>query len=154
MFILFFLFWVVLNGKLNMEIVLFGLAISAAVYWFSCRYLDYSIRKDLILLKKSGILVWFFLVLMKEIFWANWNVLKLVYSVKYEPEPAVVYFKASFRTRIARVLLANSITLTPGTISVSAEGDEFCVHCLDKTFSEGIESSDFVRILHRFEEGI
>jgi len=151
MYILFLLFWILLNGKVNMEILLFGIVISGAVYWFTCRFLDYSIRKDILLIRKLGILIWFFIILMKEIFLANWNVLKLVYSVKYQPEPALVYFKVPFKTKLARVLLANSITLTPGTISVSVEGDEFCVHCLDRTFSEGIESSDFVRILHRLE---
>ena len=151
MYLLFLLFWILLNGKLNLEIFLFGIVISAAIYWFICRYMDYSVKKDIMLIKSTGILFWFLIVLIREIFWANWNVLKLVYSVKYEPEPAIVYFTADFKTGLAKVLLANSITLTPGTISVSVEGDRYCVHCLDKTFSEGIESSDFVRILHRLE---
>ena len=90
MYILFLLFWILLNGKVNMEILLFGIVISGAVYWFTCRFLDYSIRKDILLIRKLGILIWFFIILMKEIFWANWNVLKLVYSVKYQPEPALV----------------------------------------------------------------
>ena len=49
-------------------------------------------------------------------------------------------------------MLANSITLTPGTITVSLEGDTYCVHCLDKSMAEGIESSIFVQKLHRIEE--
>ena len=151
MYFLFLLFWILLNGKLNLEIFLFGIGISTAVYWFICRYMDYSVKKDIMLAKSLGILLYYMIVLIREIFWANWNVLKLVYSVKYEPEPAIVYFTATFKTGLARVLLANSITLTPGTISVSVEGDRFCVHCLDKTFSQGIESSDFVRILHKME---
>ena len=56
------------------------------------------------------------------------------------------------RTNAARVLLANSITLTPGTITVSQEGDEYVVHCLDKSFAEGLDNSIFVTLLQKLEE--
>jgi multicomponent Na+:H+ antiporter subunit E len=49
------------------------------------------------------------------------------------------------------VLLANSITLTPGTITVSVHGDEFCVHALDSSLAEGIEEGGFVHILRKME---
>ena len=49
-------------------------------------------------------------------------------------------------------LLANSITLTPGTITVSVEDDRFCVHCLDKELAEGMEDSVFVKLLEEMEE--
>ena len=50
------------------------------------------------------------------------------------------------------MLLANSITLTPGTITVSVEDDRFCVHCLDKELAEGMEDSVFVKLLEEMEE--
>ena len=49
------------------------------------------------------------------------------------------------------MILANSITLTPGTITVSLEGNDFYVHCLDKEFAEGIDSSAFVELLQKME---
>ena len=48
-------------------------------------------------------------------------------------------------------MLANSITLTPGTITVSLEDDTLLVHCLDKTLSEGMEDSEFVKMLEKLE---
>ncbi len=60
-------------------------------------------------------------------------------------------FNIPFKTDTARFLLANSITLTPGTITVAVEGDKFIVHCLDKTLAEGIESSVFVKLLKKIE---
>ena len=47
--------------------------------------------------------------------------------------------------------MANSITLTPGTITVAIEGNEFVVHCLDKSFAEGIEDSVFVKLLQKMD---
>ena len=49
------------------------------------------------------------------------------------------------------MVLANSITLTPGTITVGLEGQEFYVHCLDKELAEGMENSIFVELLEKME---
>lgn len=66
MYILFFLLWIVFNGKITTEIVVFGLVIAAAVYWFICRFMDFSPKKELAFIKKLGYLIrylcvfWFF----------------------------------------------------------------------------------------------
>ena len=43
MFLLFFLVWIIFNGAVTMEIVLFGLAVSLAMYAFICKFMNYSI---------------------------------------------------------------------------------------------------------------
>ena len=154
MYILFLGFWILLNGKFTLEIFLFGLVIAAAVYAFICRYMDFSLKKDFLLCRSAGFLILYFLVLLREIFLANINVLKLIYSPKYEPEPGYVRFRTDLKTRLCRVLLANSITLTPGTITVSVEGDAFCVHCLDLSYGEGLNESVFVQMLRRLDESL
>ena len=87
-----------------------------------------------------------------EIMKANFAVVKMIMSSKYEIEPVVVKFKTNLKTRPARILLANSITLTPGTITVSLSDDEYVVHCLDKSLAQGIDSSIFVELLEKMEE--
>ena len=47
MLLLFFLVWVVFNGRLTLEIALFGIAVAAAVFAFVCRFMDYSVQKEL-----------------------------------------------------------------------------------------------------------
>ena len=153
MYFLFLIFWIILNGRFTLEILLFGLVISAVVYAFICRFMGYSPRKDFFLFRNLILLLTFAGVLVKEIARANLSVLKLILSPKYEPEPALIYFRTDLKYGVSRVLLANSITLTPGTITVSVVGDEFCVHCLDKEFAEGIADSDFVKLLRRMEAG-
>ena len=51
MAVLFFLFWVVLNGRITAEIAVFGLVISAALYVFMCKVLDWRPRYDLLLVR-------------------------------------------------------------------------------------------------------
>lgn len=151
MYLLFLLFWIILNGKITTEILIFGIVISAAMYYFTCKFLDYSIKKDMLFAKSAGYLFVFACVLVKEIVIANINVSKFVYSAKYVPEPAICYFNPKLESGIARVLLANSITLTPGTVTVSEDDGVFCVHALDKALADGIEDCSFVRILKKME---
>ena len=67
-------------------------------------------------------------------------------------EPVLVRVYTDLKTETARVILANSITLTPGTITVSLAGNELLVHCLDKSLSQGMEDSVFVQLLKKMEE--
>ena len=67
-------------------------------------------------------------------------------------EPVIVHVHTDLKSETARVILANSITLTPGTITVSLTGDQLLVHCLDRSLSEGMEDSVFVRLLQKMEE--
>ena len=152
MFVLFLAFWILLNSKITWEILIFGLVIAGAVFAFTCHFMDYSLHKELLLWKSAGLLLAYFGVLLREIALANLNVLKLVYSPRYEPEPGIVYFSCDLKSGIAKVLLANSITLTPGTVTLSVEGNTFCVHCLDKSFGDGIEECVFVQLLRKMEK--
>ena len=151
-FLLFFAVWMILNGKVTAEICIFGVLISAALFYFMCRYMEYSLKKELLLFRLIPLFIRYFGVLVKEIVKANVFVLKIILSPELQPEPAFVYFDTDFKTGLARVLLANSITLTPGTITVSVEDDRFCVHCLDKELAEGMETSVFVKLLKEMED--
>ena len=128
MFFLFFLIWIIFNGQFTWEIAGFGIVISGLIYWFTCRFLGYRPGTDLILLKKLFQILQYVFVLIKEIIKANFAVIRMITSSRYEIEPAVVRFRSDLKTAPARILLANSITLTPGTMTVLLEEDEYVVH--------------------------
>lgn len=151
MFVIFFLIWVIFNGQFTPEIAAFGLVIAGAMYWFICKFLDYKPRNDLVMFRRFFLILHYLFVLLKEILKANAAVFRMIYSARYEPEPAVVHFTTTLRSEFARVLLANSITLTPGTITVSLKDNEYVVHCLDKELARDIDSSVFVKLLERIE---
>lgn len=151
MLLVFFLLWIIFNGQFTLEIALFGIVISLAVYVFMCRFLDWSPGKDFYLLKISGLLIQYMFVLLIEIFKANIATIKMIFTEKYEREPVLVSFETNIKSKALRVLLANSITITPGTITVSLEENRYLVHCLDKDFCEGIENSVFIHIIEKIE---
>lgn len=154
MYLLFLAIWIILNGRITLEIVLFGLAIATVMFLFVCKFMGYSIKKELWLFKNFFLLLWYVIVLVVEILKANFTVVKMIFSVKYQIEPALVSFRSPLKTGFANFLLANSITLTPGTITVSAENGEFTVHCLDKDLAVGMDDSIFVRLLQKLEKGV
>lgn len=151
MYLLFFIIWVILNGRFNLEIAVFGLVIAGVIYAFMCKFMDFSVKKDMILAREFPLFIQYVFILIWEIIKANIDVLKIVFSSKYDFDPEVIKFKTHLKTKTARVILANSITLTPGTITVSLIEDEYVVHCLDKDFGEGIDTSIFVKKLEKME---
>lgn len=153
MYLLFFAIWVILNGRITLEVVLFGVLIATLMFAFICKFMDYSVKKELWLFKNFFLLLWYVIVLIVEILKANFAVVKMIFSVKYQIEPALVSFKSPLKTEFANFLLANSITLTPGTITVSSENGEFVVHCLDKDLAVGMDDSIFVHLLKKLEKG-
>ena len=91
-------------------------------------------------------------VLLWEILRANFGVMKVIASSADKISPAIIEIKIPIRHAFFRVLLANSITLTPGTITVDTSDDgQFLVHCLDRSMADGIESSKFVKLIGKME---
>jgi len=152
MLLLFFLAWVVFNGRLTLEIAFFGIAVAGAVFAFICRFMNYSLKKELHFYRQIPGVVQYLYYLIKEIVFANLTVCRMILTRKETMEPVLVHVHTNLKTETARVILANSITLTPGTITVSLTGDQLLVHCLDKSLSEGMEDSVFVRLLQKLEE--
>jgi len=146
-----FTLWVIFNSKFNLEIAVTGFLVTAFVYRFMCRHLGYSYKSDLAMLKKfplgikyAGVLVWQALV-------SNIEISGFVFRKHADIKPKLVFFRTRLKTDAARVTLANSITLTPGTITVSEEAGIFGVHCLNDHMAEGLDSSDFVKVLAKIE---
>ncbi len=152
MFFVFLLLWIIFNGNVTLEIILFGVVISAFIYLFICKFMDFSVHKDIVMGKKLFFILRYLVVLIIEILKANVATMKLLFCEKYEVEPVLIKFRTNLKTKTARVLLANSITLTPGTITVSLEGNELQVHCLDKSLEEGLSDCIFVRELEKLEK--
>ncbi len=152
MLLLFFLAWVVFNGRLTLEIALFGIVVSCAVFAFICKFMDYSPQKELRFYKKIPLFFQYIWCLIREIISANIAVYRMILTRREQIEPVIVHVHTDLKTQTGRMLLANSITLTPGTITVSMTDTELLVHCLDKSLSEGIEDSAFVHLLQKLEE--
>lgn len=151
MFALLLVLWIIFNGNITVEILIFGVIIAAAVSFFAVKFMGYSFKKEFSMLKKAHLFVWYGAALLWEIIKANLILVKCVFKGQKGVVPYVCRFKSPVSSDMAKNMLANSITLTPGTITVFQQGDDFVVHCLDKSMAEGIDSSIFVKILKKIE---
>lgn len=152
MYLLYFLLWLIYNGNVTLEICLFGLVIAAAIFAFTCKFMDYSIEKEKHNLKKVFLFLRYVCVLVMEIVKANFAVIHMILSEEEETEPVLVSFTSNMKTPSGKTFLANAITLTPGTITVALEDSEYVVHCLDKELAAGMDTSVFVKLIAELEE--
>ena len=147
-----FLLWIAFNGRITLEVVVIGIVITAALYFFCVKFLDYRLRYEWRTLRMIPSALAYGLLLLSEIAKATFAVMRIVLNPKYEIKPQLITFQTPLKTTIAQTLLANSITLTPGTISVFCKGNKLTVHCLDRSFAEGIEDLAFQQRLLKLEQ--
>lgn len=146
-----FILWLILNGRISLEVVLLGLVISAAIYSFILVFTEYTWQLDKRLMRASVFLVPYFFVLVWEILKANRAVARVVCNRRIPLKKTLTTVEIDLKSDLALMLLANSITLTPGTITVQVDGNRLTVHCLSRELLDGIESSTFVRLLQKME---
>lgn len=145
-----FLLWIFLNGRVTLEIILIGLGVTAALMAFMIRFMGWPLRRERDILRLAPLFALYLLNLLWEIVKAASTVLIVALTPTLHPEPALVEFRSGLPKEYQNVILANSITLTPGTITVFQEGDRFLVHALRKEYAEGLNRSSFVRLLRKF----
>ena len=150
MAILLFVFWIVLNGRLEADVLITGGVSAVAIWLFTIRFTGWSLKKEkqAIVLLPEGIA--YFVRLFIEIFKANIGVLKVIVTGKTDPYIRTI--QTPLKTKLARLLLANSITLTPGTVTVQLEGDKLTVHCLTREMADGLTDFILEKKLMKMEE--
>ncbi len=153
MSLVYFALWVIFNGRITAEILIAGIFLSIMLDIFVKRVMQ---------IRLPGVTVWkclklfpdamlYAIVLLVEIFKANIAVTKLVLAPEIDIEPCLVRFRTPLKSRAARAALAQSITLTPGTVTISLNGDEFLVHALTRKIAFRLEGSIFEKLLARME---
>lgn len=151
MYLLLFALWLILNGNVTVEICLFGVLIVSALALLAYALFGYTPKKDLRVLRRVPLFLIYLPVLLFEIIRANFRVLGMILRPKMDARPALVVVETGLRSRAAQYVMANSITLTPGTITVRTAGGRMTVHCLRRDMIEGIENGTLCRLLRRME---
>lgn len=135
-----FVLWILFAQSLHWQSVLTGLVVAVIVTAVNDDLLV-SLATDLHLSRKSlGEWLVFVALLLLDIVKAGWQVAKLAFSMRLSLQPGFILHTPKLIEPLMRVILANSITLTPGTLTVEAphEGD-FVVHRLTTEAGEGLK---------------
>lgn len=154
MLIGFFALWVVLCGSVSAEILIFGAVVSLLVFWFTCRFCSWSIQREMIFWRLLLPGLNYIILLIREIITSNLAMLRMTLRPDFKEDccrPVLVKIHAPLRSNVAKMTLANSITLTPGTITVENLGKDFLVHCFNATYATGMGETDLVKQLMKME---
>ncbi len=144
------LIWIIFSENFTLEIIFIGLLFSILITYTNKSLLDFKKPK-----LKFGYFILFFeylFVLIVEIIKANLHVAFIILTPKPDLDSTIIIHRTSLKSDFHKMILANSITLTPGTLTISLEEDFLKVHCLKDEFRKGIEDSKFEKILIEIEE--
>jgi multicomponent Na+:H+ antiporter subunit E len=152
-FILTFLTWVLLSGRFDAFHIGLGVLSCGIISYFSgpMNFGDMTFKALVRVMPRFTMyLPWLFY----QVFLANLHVVKLVFHPHMREliKPDVIQFKSRLKSKLALTTFANSITLTPGTITVYVSNfGEFKVHVIDSHSGEGVPDME-KRIAHIFDE--
>lgn len=124
------LVWVMLNGSVAPDTLLVGVLAVTAILWFLRDSLSFlsDFRATPQAFGAAFLYVGYFL---KELVRANLAMARIVLSPSLPIDPGIVKVRTNLKSQVGRLLLANSITLTPGTLTVELEGAWLYVHWVD-----------------------
>ncbi|GGI82916.1 Na+/H+ antiporter subunit E [Shewanella gelidii] len=138
--ILLIVYWLLLSGFIQPLLLSFG-ALSVAIVLIVIKRMD-AVDTQQNLVRKDHQLMHYCIWLVGEIFKSSMQVTKLIWTSPEKVSPTVAKIDVKDMPESARVLYANSITLTPGTISVDLEDDQITVHALQHPSIEELEQED------------
>lgn len=139
LFLCLFGFWVIVSETLDIQHVLVGAVVAYLVELFNRDFLkDFRFWGKTSFATKIVILSTVLVVLVKDMIKANIQVAKIVLSPKMPISPGIVTFKTNLKSPLAKTFLANSITLTPGTLTIEVSEDIFVVHYLTEENADDV----------------
>lgn len=150
MFVAMFLFWMILAGRTETKFIVYGIITAAVTSWVTYplllvrnktgdkKYFVFGVNP----IKFIGYTIW----LMWQLVLANIDVLLATTSQELQIDPKLLRFKVHFDNPMACVMLADSITLTPGTVTINVTDEGmYEIHALTPGAAEGIYSGDFAK---------
>jgi multicomponent Na+:H+ antiporter subunit E len=144
-----FVFWLLLSGYYTAFLITagFGSAVAVTAFAWRMQVIDQEGIPVHLGLRPLTYIPW----LVKEIVKSGWSVTRIVLDPRLPISPTLVRFAPSQKTDVGLVTHANSITLTPGTMSVEVGHESFLVHGLTRESAEGCIDSEMDRRASRFE---
>lgn len=144
-----YVFWLLLSGYFTAFLMTAGAASAIAVVALARRMEIVDHEGHPIHLGWRALTYWPWLVI--EIVKSAWDVSKVILDPRLPISPTLIRVKTSQKTEVGVVVYANSITLTPGTISVDVGHGEILVHALTREGAAGLQTGEMDKRVTVFE---
>ena len=140
-----FILWLVLTSSLGIQNILIGMIVSTGI-----ALLYIKMFKDEKVEHFSILAAFFYLyILLKNLLISNIQINKRILSKEMNISAAIVAVKTDLKSDWKKLLLANSITLTPGTLTLDIKDDTLFIHTLQ--YEEGMDTKEIIK---EFEDAI
>ncbi|MDF1823526.1 MAG: Na+/H+ antiporter subunit E [Verrucomicrobiales bacterium] len=150
---LLFLTWMIFSGLFDAFHLTLGLISCGIITWMSADLLFEDRTIPLGRRFKQGIgLGSYCLWLLWQILLSNLHLFRLAFSPKEALQPHIVRYETKLKTDFEKYLLANSITLTPGTVTIKIMGDTFYIHAISDFAAKGLDGEMERRIARIFAQ--
>lgn len=147
--IVLFVLWMMLSGRFDVVHLGLGFILSFLVAWINSGHSPFVLRFH-IWWKILRYLPWLF----SRILLSSWHVATLILHPRLPIQPKFIRYETRLTSTPALVLLGNSITLTPGTITAEVKGQTLVIHAMDEVSGEDVTSGRMeARIADVFGEG-
>ncbi|QTR55156.1 Na+/H+ antiporter subunit E [Thiothrix unzii] len=129
LFVTLMLFWLMLSGKLDTDVLIVGAVASLII---ALLYRDGLSFFTEFRFTPQAIVAGFryYGYFLQELFKSNLKMAAIVLSPSLPITPGIVKVRTRLKSRMGRLMLANSITLTPGTLTVEMAGEWLYIHCV------------------------
>ncbi len=146
--------WFLLNGKYDLVTLGIGSLVSLFISLVICKKCEIFSEMNF---SPKGIMYFFayIFVFLIELVKSNLDIAMIVLSPSLPIKPGIVEVETKLKSKLGRMVLANSITLTPGTLTVKIENDTFFIHCVNITHTD-VEGAtkDIVKKFEKYLEVI
>lgn len=147
-FISLMIFWIIMSGFLDFIHLAMGVLSVVSVMFINYKLYSHRFFEDDIEdinQLRFGRAFYYMLWMIYQILLAGFHVVSVIIRPKMPITPSILTFKTDLPSSHAKMILGNSITLTPGTLTVDIKGDTFTVHALNEHSYEGIVNDDMPR---------
>jgi len=141
--------WLILNDSLRIEIVLIGIGLALFLALALCR--SCTVFNEIKLTPKALVYTFIYLfVFLVELVKANFDIARRVVTPSLPINPGIVRAHTVLKSKIARMILTNSITLTPGTFTIDMIDEYIYIHCVH---IDGDDTEKYAQeIVRKFEK--
>ena len=147
--IIYFLFWLAYTSSLAPEELIIGIVIAAFLSLFTYKSFT-QLKSDNNILKRTAAFITYIPIFIIEMVKANIDVARRVINPNLPINPGIVKINTSLKSDYAKLFLANSITLTPGTLTMDVKDNYLYIHWIDVTSSDKGKQKE--QIAGKFED--
>lgn len=133
-----FLFWLLITWDLHPQELVAGIIVCVLVVAFCKDILIFEEERPKVTIKNFFRAIKYIVNLIVAMVIANIEVAKIVLSPRMPISPTLIEFKTNLKDDLSKVVFGNSITLTPGTLTIELEEDVYLVHGLTRKHAEGV----------------